>query len=110
MLAYEYCLETGLREDDVAAQWQKQYGDDGTVLTLYKAVGCEKCDKSGYKGRLGVHELLVNSPAIKKKIHAKANVPEILQTAIGEGMRTLKQDGIDKIFQGLTDWEQVRML
>jgi type II secretory ATPase GspE/PulE/Tfp pilus assembly ATPase PilB-like protein len=73
-------------------------------------VGCEKCDKSGYKGRLGVHELLVNSPAIKKKIHAKANVPEILQTAIGEGMRTLKQDGIDKIFQGLTDWEQVRML
>jgi type II secretory ATPase GspE/PulE/Tfp pilus assembly ATPase PilB-like protein len=110
MLAYEYCLETGLREDDVVAQWQKQYGHDGTALKLYKAVGCEKCDKSGYKGRLGVHELLVNTPAIKKKIHAKANVPEILQTAIGEGMRTLKQDGIDKIFQGLTDWEQVRML
>jgi type II secretory ATPase GspE/PulE/Tfp pilus assembly ATPase PilB-like protein len=110
MLAYEYCLETGLREDDVVAQWQKQYGHHDTDLTLYKAVGCEKCDKSGYKGRLGVHELLVNSPAIKKKIHAKANVPEILQTAIGEGMRTLKQDGIDKIFQGLTDWEQVRML
>jgi len=110
MLAYEYCLETGLQEDDVVAQWQKQYGHGSTAFTLYKAVGCEKCDKSGYKGRLGVHELLFNTPAIRKQIHAKANVPEILQTAVGEGMRTLKQDGIDKIFQGLTDWEQVRML
>jgi len=110
MLAREYCLETELRTAEVIAQWQKQYGRDGNPLTLYKAVGCEKCDKSGYKGRLGVHELLLNTPAIKKKIHAKANVPEILQTAIGEGMRTLKQDGIDKILQGLTDWEQVRML
>jgi type II secretory ATPase GspE/PulE/Tfp pilus assembly ATPase PilB-like protein len=110
MLAHEYCLETELQAADVIAQWQKQYGGDGNPLTLYKAVGCEKCDKSGYKGRLGVHELLLNTPAIKKKIHAKANVPEILLTAIGEGMRTLKQDGIDKILQGLTDWEQVRML
>jgi len=110
MLAYEYCLETELPAAEIMAQWQKQYGQDGNTLTLYRAVGCEKCDKSGYKGRLGVHELLFNTPAIKKKIHAKANVQEILQTAIGEGMRTLKQDGIDKIFQGLTDWEQVRML
>jgi type II secretory ATPase GspE/PulE/Tfp pilus assembly ATPase PilB-like protein len=110
MLAYEYCLETELRTDEIIAQWQKQYGHDGNTLTLCKAVGCEKCDKSGYKGRLGVHELLLSTPAIKKKIHARANVPEILQIAIGEGMRTLKQDGIDKIFQGLTDWEQVRML
>ncbi|SFB24662.1 Type II secretory pathway ATPase GspE/PulE or T4P pilus assembly pathway ATPase PilB [Collimonas sp. OK607] len=110
MLAYEYCLETELRADEIVAHWKKQYGHDGNTLTLCKAVGCEKCDKSGYKGRLGVHELLLNTSAIKKKIHARANVPEILQTAIGEGMRTLKQDGIDKIFQGLTDWEQVRML
>jgi type II secretory ATPase GspE/PulE/Tfp pilus assembly ATPase PilB-like protein len=110
MLAYEYCLETGLQEEEMIAQWQKQYGHGSAAPTLYKAVGCEKCDKSGYKGRLGVHELLINAPAIRKQIHAKASVPEILKTAVGEGMRTLKQDGIDKIFQGLTDWEQVRML
>ena len=57
-----------------------------------------------------MHELLLNTAAIKQKIHTKATVPEILQTAIREGMRTLKQDGIDKIFQGLSDWEQIRML
>lgn len=110
MLAYEYCLATELHTADIIAQWKREYGHDGDTLTLYRAVGCEKCDKSGYKGRLGVHELLFNTLAIKKKIHANANVQEILQTAMGEGMRTLKQDGIDKIFQGLTDWEQVRML
>ncbi|WP_211462102.1 GspE/PulE family protein [Collimonas silvisoli] len=110
MLAYEYCLETQLQPAEIIAEWRKQYGDDGNTLALYKASGCEKCSGSGYKGRLGVHELLLNTPAIKKKIHARANVPDILQTAIEEGMRTLKQDGIDKIFQGLTDWEQIRML
>jgi type II secretory ATPase GspE/PulE/Tfp pilus assembly ATPase PilB-like protein len=110
MLAYEYCFETELQPDEIIAEWHKQYGRDDNSLILCKAVGCEKCDKSGYKGRLGVHELLLNTAAIKKKIHAKANVPEILQTAISEGMRTLKQNGIDKIFQGLTDWEQIRML
>lgn len=110
MLAFEYCYETTLQASDVIADWYKRYKDENNVVTLSKAVGCEKCDKSGYKGRLGVHELLLNSAAIKRKIHAKANVPDILATAMGEGMRTLKQDGIDKIFQGLTDWEQIRML
>ncbi|MFC5475862.1 GspE/PulE family protein [Paraherbaspirillum soli] len=110
MLAHEYCFETELQSADIIAEWHKRYAGNGNTLTLCKAVGCEKCDKSGYKGRLGVHELLLNTAAVKEKIHAKANVPELLQTAIREGMRTLKQDGIDKIFQGLTDWEQIRML
>ncbi|MGZ9710703.1 GspE/PulE family protein [Glaciimonas sp. GNP009] len=110
MLAFEYCHETKLQPADVIADWQRRYNKDNHAFILRKATGCEKCDKSGYKGRLGVHELLLNSAAIKRKIHAKANVPDILETAIGEGMRTLKQDGIDKIFQGLTDWEQIRML
>ena len=77
-------------------------------LTLFRAVGCKACNSSGYKGRLGIYEFLLNSAAVKKKIHAKANVPEILRTAVAEGMLTLKQDGIDKILQGHTDWEQIK--
>ncbi|MGS0743366.1 GspE/PulE family protein [Glaciimonas sp. GG7] len=109
-LAVEYCFNNSLEPTEIIADWRKRYQREDNTLILRRAVGCEKCDKSGYKGRLGVHELLLNSAAIKKKMHAKANVPEILETAIGEGMRTLRQDGIDKIFQGLTDWEQIKML
>ena len=68
------------------------------------------CAGTGYKGRLGVHELLIATMAVKKKIHARANVPEILQVAVAEGMLTLRQDGIEKILQGHTDWEQIRTI
>jgi len=109
MLAHEYCLESPFDPAVVLEEWQRQYGASG-VITLYAAEGCKHCSNTGYKGRLGIHELLTNSPAIKKKIHAKANVSEIQDVALTEGMRTLRQDGIDKIFQGLTDWEQIRAL
>lgn len=62
----------------------------------------------GYKGRLGLHELLLNTPLIKKMIHSRATVIEITATAISQGMRTMRQDGIDKILQGMTDWEQIK--
>jgi type II secretory ATPase GspE/PulE/Tfp pilus assembly ATPase PilB-like protein len=51
-------------------------------------------------GRIGLHELLLATPAIKKLIHRRATVDEMLAVAIKEGMRTLKQDGIEKILQG----------
>jgi type II secretory ATPase GspE/PulE/Tfp pilus assembly ATPase PilB-like protein len=110
MLAHEYCFETDLLPADIIAQWGSTYKKKDGSFTLFRADGCKQCDSSGYKGRLGIHELLINSAAIKKKIHAKANVPEILNAAVSEGMRTLRQDGIDKIFQGHTDWEQIRMV
>jgi type II secretory ATPase GspE/PulE/Tfp pilus assembly ATPase PilB-like protein len=108
MLAHEYCVETDLAPADILAQWRKQYGLGDGGITLFSAEGCPQCDGSGYKGRVGIHELLINSAAIKKKVHAKANVPEILSTAMAQGMRTLRQDGIEKIFQGHTNWEQIR--
>ena len=63
-----------------------------------------------YKGRLGVHELLINTSAIKRKIMARANVTELMDQAMSEGMTTLRQDGIAKILQGYTDWEQIRAI
>ena len=75
---------------------------------LYKPVGCETCSGTGYKGRMGIHELMEGSPVIKKMIRKSANNDELFTKAISEGMSTLKQDGIIKSFQGLTDISEIR--
>ena len=81
---------------------------EGRRSTLYTAVGCEVCNGTGYKGRVGLHELLVGTDAIKKNIQEHARVAEMFATAVEEGMRTLKQDGIEKVLLGVTDIHQVR--
>ena len=81
-----------------------------TLPVLYRAKGCSECDKTGYKGRLGVYELMVAAPKVKRLVQTRAPVTEIAAAAIAAGMRTLKQDGIAKVLQGLTDLQQVRAL
>jgi type II secretory ATPase GspE/PulE/Tfp pilus assembly ATPase PilB-like protein len=118
MLLQEYCQEllntTEFKKDAKAGYERvykdlvKTYGDDKGQLTLYKKAGCDACANSGYKGRLGLHELLVGTDAIKKHIQEHARVAETLATALEEGMRTLKMDGIEKVMQGVTDFAQVR--
>jgi type II secretory ATPase GspE/PulE/Tfp pilus assembly ATPase PilB-like protein len=110
MLAYEYCLDTALAADKVLADWHAGHAGADGKLTLYRAHGCEECSGSGYKGRLGIHELLVNSVTIKRMILNRASVADLTAQAVAEGMATLRQDGIFKILQGYTDWEQVRAL
>jgi type II secretory ATPase GspE/PulE/Tfp pilus assembly ATPase PilB-like protein len=110
MLAYEYCLDTKLAADKVLADWHATHAGKDGKLTLYRAHGCEECNGSGYKGRLGIHELLVNSGAIKRMILNRASVADLTAQAMEEGMTTLRQDGIAKVLQGYTDWEQVRAL
>lgn len=88
-------------------EWLERYAKDGK-FTLYRAKGCPTCSDTGYKGRVGLHELLVGSDTVKKLIQEKARVAEILACALNEGMRTLKMDGIEKVLQGITDIKQVR--
>ena len=76
-------------------------------VELMRAVGCEECGDTGYKGRTGVHELLVGTHELQSMIYKKADLSDLTAQAINDGMRTLKQDGIHKIFQGLTDYEQL---
>jgi type II secretory ATPase GspE/PulE/Tfp pilus assembly ATPase PilB-like protein len=87
--------------------WVKTYGEDGR-LKFYRSVGCDKCNKTGYKGRIGLHELLVATDPIKKLIQEHARVAELFVEAVASGMRTLKMDGMEKIMMGLTDLKQVR--
>jgi type II secretory ATPase GspE/PulE/Tfp pilus assembly ATPase PilB-like protein len=77
-------------------------------LTLYKPNGCVNCNNSGYKGRMGVHELLMGSDAMKKLIQNKAPTEQLRQQALKDGMTTLRQDGVSKIFGGRVDLVQVR--
>ncbi len=77
-------------------------------LTLQRAVGCGKCNDSGYVGRMAVHELLEGTDEIKHLIQVKANMVDIRDQARSDGMTTLKQDGILKVLQGLTDIRQIR--
>ncbi|MBW1867485.1 MAG: Flp pilus assembly complex ATPase component TadA [Deltaproteobacteria bacterium] len=77
-------------------------------LMLYRAVGCHECSNSGYKGRMGIHELMEGTPRIKKMIKKQANSEDLFLQAAKEGMDTLKQDGILKVFQGLTDFTEIR--
>ncbi len=87
--------------------WVKQYGVEGK-LRLYRPKGCDKCSGTGYRGRVGLHELLVGSDSVKKLIQEKGRVSEIFTVGVAEGMRTLKMDGIEKVLMGSTDVKQVR--
>jgi len=77
-------------------------------MTLCKPTGCELCNNTGYRGRMGIHELLTGTDEMKKLIQMRAKMEDIRDQAIKDGMRTLKQDGIEKIFGGHTDLLQVR--
>jgi type II secretory ATPase GspE/PulE/Tfp pilus assembly ATPase PilB-like protein/GAF domain-containing protein len=89
-------------------EWVTLFADAKGQFTLYSPVGCEKCTGTGYRGRVGLHELLIGSDAVKKAIQEHARVAELLRIALEEGMRTLKQDGIEKVLLGITDIHQVR--
>jgi len=118
LLLEEYCQE--LRNTDswkkdpktayegIYREWAKSFADDKGQFTLYAPVGCDTCGGTGYKGRAGLHELLVGSDTVKKLIQEHARVAEVLAVALNEGMRTLKQDGIEKVLHGVTDMHQVR--
>jgi type II secretory ATPase GspE/PulE/Tfp pilus assembly ATPase PilB-like protein len=77
-------------------------------LRLSLPVGCSICNNTGYHGRMGIHELLIGTDAIKQLIQTRAPIDDIRKQSVKDGMTTLKQDGIEKIFQGILDLKQVR--
>jgi type II secretory ATPase GspE/PulE/Tfp pilus assembly ATPase PilB-like protein len=94
--------------DRVLEEWIRDFGDDKGQLSLHAPKGCDACGGTGYKGRLGLHELLIGSDRVKKNIQEHARVAQMFATALEDGMRTLKQDGIEKVLMGATDMKQVR--
>ena len=94
--------------EKLRVSWIKEFGNENGDITLYTAKGCDVCAGTGYKGRTGLHELLIGTDRVKRDIQEHARVAQMLATALDDGMRTLKQDGIEKVLQGITDIQQVR--
>ncbi len=77
-------------------------------LKLHRPKGCAKCGGSGYKGRMGLHELLVGTDEIKRLIQRREPVELLRKQATKDGMTSLLQDGVEKVLGGHTDFKQVR--
>ena len=77
-------------------------------FTLYRPKGCNEVLGHGYKGRMGIHELLVATDEMKRKIQKRDPIAELRKQAMNDGMTTLLQDGIQKVIKGITDFKQVR--
>jgi len=105
-LAVEYGGESGSHAEKNAEKLVRKWRQ--AKVTMYRAKGCTECDGTGYKGRVAVYELMAADANVKRLIQAHAPVTEIAAAATENGMRTLKQDGIDKVLGGFTDMQQVR--
>lgn len=91
----EQIKEMGLRDQDVEG------------ATFMEGRGCEECKETGYKGRVGLYEVMVISPTIKQMILDRAGAMEIKRQAIREGMLTLRMDAVEKWKKGMTTWQEV---
>lgn len=80
---------------------------DSEVPTLYRAKGCSKCNETGYKGRIGIYEVMLMSETIEKLTVDRATADEIKKVAISEGMNTLRDDGFAKVLKGITSIEEI---
>jgi len=75
--------------------------------TLYRPVGCSSCTKTGYRGRLAVHEVMPVSEEIERLIVERASTDDIAKCASAQGMRTLREDGLAKVLLGHTTLEEI---
>ena len=115
-LAVEYCLGTSFDPADIVTKWKKTYPDAWKKtdpdaepnFTLYSAKGCNECEGTGYKGRIGLYEFLEATASIKKLVQHQGTVEQLQTEAIHQGLRTLKQSGIELVLQGQTHINQIR--
>ena len=108
------CREAYEPSDEERAQVTDLYGEQaleellgGDPLKLWRSLGCELCENTGYRGRMGVHEMLVNTDEIRVAVQKRAPAMDIRELSVGGGMTTLMQDGLRKCIRGRTDLKQV---
>lgn len=110
------CKEIYVPDQTESDELIEEYGRDAFIatgidpkdITMARAHGCEQCGQSGYQGRLGIHEVLDATDHLKYLIKRRADTDDIRLQAIQDGMTSLKQDGILKVLEGLTDMHEVR--
>jgi type II secretory ATPase GspE/PulE/Tfp pilus assembly ATPase PilB-like protein len=95
-------------DDELLAGWTQRHGGGEGKLLRYRCTGCEQCGGTGLRGRAGLHEMMTVSRGLREKIQTGSRSDAILRYALGEGMLTLRQDGIEKVLAGITTIEEVR--
>jgi type II secretory ATPase GspE/PulE/Tfp pilus assembly ATPase PilB-like protein len=93
--------------EELLDSWTERHGKDGR-LRFHHASGCKACDNSGFRGRVAIHELMEISRELRRLVQTGTRAELIQRTAITEGLRTLRQDGIEKVLAGHTSIEEVR--
>jgi type II secretory ATPase GspE/PulE/Tfp pilus assembly ATPase PilB-like protein len=93
--------------EEVLDDWMKRFGRDGRLMH-HHGEGCERCGGSGYRGRAGIHELMTIDRTLRHLIQTGGRADEIQRAAMTGGMRTLRQDGIEKVLAGVTTIAEVR--
>jgi len=104
-------VDEGEYEDLVDEYGRESFARTGITrdgVTMFRAAGCDHCGHSGYRGRLGIHEILECTPKLRGLIKRRADTDSVREQAIQDGMTTLKQDGILKVLTGVTDIHEVR--
>ena len=89
-------------------QWDKLGIPQDNTFRLARGKGCETCNRTGFKGRVALHELLLGSDRIKRMIQTKARTEDMVKAAIEDGMTTLLQDGVQKALLGHTTFKEVK--
>src|SRR5574341_217384 len=111
------CKETYRPPREVFDELAHAYGEDALAklgyryddsFLLSRGKGCGTCKNTGYRGRTGLHELLIGTDEIKRMIQRRAPAEDLLKIARDQGMTTLVQDGVTKVIQGWTDFNQVK--
>jgi len=92
----EVLLQAGFKEDELDGTWQP-----------YGPVGCERCNGSGYKGRVGIYQIMPITESLERLILASASALEIKQQSESEGVLGLRRAGLKKVRQGITSLEEV---
>jgi type II secretory ATPase GspE/PulE/Tfp pilus assembly ATPase PilB-like protein len=118
---YLNSFSIGLRpaESHLMQDWLVRFGRDRGdlerrdpsgqgVLLHFDSPGCDKCGGTGFRGRAGVHELLTVNRELRHLIQTGARVDELQRAALEAGMRTLRQDGVEKVLAGITTLAEVR--
>jgi len=105
----EYCKEPypTTREMLERLDFAEKVVDDWQEINLHRAVGCARCNHTGYKGRMGIYEVMTVSEAIERLIVERKSADEITRVAEAEGMVTLRQDGLERVVQGVTSIEEI---
>ena len=101
------CREAYTPEPDVLRQARFPWHDGAPLPELYRAVGCAACAKTGYKGRLALHEVMPISEEIERLAVERASALAIGQVAREQGMLTLRDDGMSKVLAGVTTLEEI---